>query len=261
MKKSGFCPRLGPTLFTGPVVFLCIGLGLWQIQRLHWKEGLIAQREAGLAAIPVAPPHTLAAARTLEFHRVIDEGVFLNDKEILVNAIGPQGVAGYDVLTPLREAGGRIIFVNRGFVPARLKDPATRQAGEPAGNVRVAGLLRLPPGEKPNWFIPDNRPDLHSWFWIDLKAMSTADGLAANGLAVGGPAGVAPFYIDADATPNPGGWPKGVARLPALPNNHLQYVITWFSLAAAALVIYFLSQRRNAGGEPGEGAGDDAGGR
>ncbi len=61
---------------------------------------------------------------------------------------------------------------------------------------------------------------------------------AADGLA-----NVAPFYIDADATPNPGGWPKGAVTLPALPNNHLQYAITWFSLAAAALVIYFLSQR------------------
>jgi surfeit locus 1 family protein len=239
MSRSGFRPRLGPTLFTGPVVLLCVALGLWQLQRLHWKEDLIAQCEAALAAPPVAPPHTLADARALEYHRVIDEGVFLHDKEILVNAIGPEGGTGFNVLTPLREPGGGIVFVNRGFVPTGLKDPAKRRAGEPAGMVRVAGLLRLPPDEKPGWFIPHNQPGRNSWFWIDLGAISAADGLI----------GVAPFYIEADATPNPGGWPKGRASLPALPNNHLQYAITWFSLAVSALVIYFLAQRRVARGD------------
>ena len=70
----------------------------------------------------------------------------------------------------------------------------------------MQGLLRLPPAGRPNWFLPDNRPDLNYWFWVDLPAMSAADKLDR----------VAPFYIDADATPNPGGWPKGgVTRLDA----------------------------------------------
>lgn len=237
MKTGGFRPRLGPTLFSGAVVLLCLGLGVWQIERLHWKEGLIARREAGLAAPPVAPPPTLAAARALEFHRVVAEGVFLNDREIPLHAIGPGGEAGFDILTPLRLSDGHIVVVDRGFVPSALKDPAARRAGEPGGRVRVAGLLRLAPDGKPNWFIPDNRQDRSSWFWIDLAAISAADRLH----------GVAPYYIDADATPNPGGWPLGRARLPALPNHHLQYALTWFSLAAAALVIYLLSQRRNSG--------------
>ena len=238
MSMSGFRPRLAPTLFTAPVVLICLALGAWQLQRLEWKRGLIAQREAALAAPATPPPQTLADARALEFHPVFDEGVFLNDKEILRNAIGPQGGAGFDVLTPLREAGGRIVFVNRGFVPTELKDRAKRRAGEPGGAVRIAGLLRLPPDGKPNWFVPDNRPDLGSWFWVDLTAMSAADRLA----------GVAPFYIDADATPNPDGWPEGGVSLPELPNHHLQYAITWFSLAVAGVVIYVLSQRRDARG-------------
>ena len=66
--------------------------------------------------------------------------------------------------------------------------------------------------------------------------------LAAMAKAAGLPA-VAPFYINADATPNPGGWPRGGAGLPALPNHHLQYAITWFALAVAAIVIYVLAQR------------------
>ena len=197
---------------------------------------MIAQRAATLMAPPVAPPLTLEEARSLEFRRVVDDGVFLDDKEILVHAIGPRGGAGFDVLTPLRQANGRIVVVNRGFVPIDIKDRAKRRAGEPAGLVHVAGRLRLPPQQKPGWFVPDNAPRQGEWYWIDLPAMLAAQGLAP----------AAPFYIDADATPNPGGWPRGGVTLPALPNHHLQYAITWFSLAAAALVIYWLAQRPEA---------------
>ena len=236
---SGFRPRLAPTLFTISVVLVCAALGVWQLQRLEWKRALIAQREAAMKAAPVAPPQALSDARTLEFHRVVADGVFRNDKEIYLNTIGPKGGAGFEVLTPLQEVDGRIVFVDRGFVPTGLRSPAKRTAGQPAGTVRVAGLLRLPPPHKPNWFVPDNRADRDDWYWVDLTAMGAADSLA----------NVAPFYIDADATPNPGGWPKGGVTLPELPNHHLQYAITWFSLAAAAIVIYLLSERSAARGD------------
>jgi surfeit locus 1 family protein len=234
-----FRPRLAPTLFTIPVVAVLVALGVWQLQRLEWKSRLIAERATAVAAAPVAPPQTLAEARTLEFHRVTVEGVFLHDKEILLNAIAAKGDAGFDVLTPLREAAGRIVFVNRGFVPTELKDPATRTASQPAGTVHVSGLLRVPPQEKPGWFIPDNRPDRNAWFWIDLPAMAAADGIA----------NLAPFYIEADATPNPGGWPRGGVTPLALPNDHLQYALTWFSLAAALVVIYVVYHSRAGGPE------------
>jgi len=231
---SGFRPRFWPTFLSALIVLVCLGLGAWQVQRLYWKEGLIAARAAAVDAPPIAPPETAEAARTMEFRHVVDEGAFLNDKELFVGATAESGTIGYHVLTPLREAGGRIVFVNRGYVPAELKDPAKRQAGELAGPVRVNGLLRLPPDGKPNWFLPDNRPDLNYWFWVDLPAMAKADGVA----------NVAPFYIDADATPNPGGWPKGGVTRLALPNDHLQYAITWFGLAIAMAVIYFVSSRQ-----------------
>ena len=225
------------------MVGLCLALGVWQVERLHWKEGLIAQRAAAFAAPPVAVPRTLADARPLDLHRVVADGVFLNNKEVLVHAIAPSSLAagglGFDVLTPLRLADGRIVFVNRGFVPAALKDPAARQAGEPAGQVHVAGRLRLPHSAKPGWFLPDNRPITAAgrgeWYWIDLPMLAATDGLP----------GAAPFYIEADAAPNPGGWPLGSAALPELPNHHLQYAITWFSLALAGAVIFVLSQRRD----------------
>jgi surfeit locus 1 family protein len=232
-RLGGFRPHLAPTLFTVPVVLLCLALGVWQLQRLHWKEGLIARREATLKAPPVAPPPSLDAARGLELRRVVAKGVLLNDKEILVHAIGPKGEAGFNVLTPLRQEGGHIVFVNRGFVPSGLADPRRRAAGEVDGTVRIAGRLRLAPHDRSGWFIPDNRPDTGEWFWIDLGAMAAADRLGD----------VARYYIAADATPNPGGWPEGGVSLPELPNHHLQYAITWFSLAVAAAVIYVLAQR------------------
>jgi surfeit locus 1 family protein len=234
---TDFRPLLWPTVFSLPMLLICLALGAWQVERLFWKQDLIAQRQAAVAAAPAAVPKSLAEARDMEFRHVSDQGVFLNDKEIFLGATSEGGGQGYQVLTPLLEPGGRVVFVNRGYIPAELKDPEKRAAGQISGTVRVQGLLRLPLAGKPNWFLPDNRPDLNYWFWVDLPAMSAADKLDR----------VAPFYIDAAATPNPGGWPKGGVTRLMLPNNHLQYAITWFSLAVALSVIYVLYHRRNAG--------------
>jgi len=231
-------PLLWPTIFTVPTMLLLLALGSWQIERLYWKRELIEQRQAAVSAAPVGV-RSLEDAKGMEFRHVTDEGVFLHDKEIFLGATSEVGRQGYQILTPLLEPGGRMVFVNRGFIPAELKDPARRAAGQLAGTVRVQGLLRLPPAGRPAWFLPDNRPDLNYWFWVDLPAMSAADKLE--------PDRVASFYIDADASPNPGGWPKGGVTRLALPNDHLQYAITWFSLAVALMVIYFLFHRRDAG--------------
>jgi surfeit locus 1 family protein len=190
-----------------------------------------------LAAAPVPAPRTEQEALSLLFHRVVVRGAFLHDRELFLAAILHPGEAGFDVLTPLRQSDGRIVFVNRGFVPQERRDPATRAAGQIPGRVRVVGLLRLPPRGKPNPFLPGNRPDRNEWYWIDLPAMARADALS----------GVAPFIIDADATPNPGGWPKGGLTRVTLPNHHLQYALTWFSLAVAMAVIYYRYHRQGPG--------------
>ncbi len=229
-----FRPRLVPTLFTVPGVLILLALGIWQVQRLHWKEGLIAQRDAAVVAAPIALPQTMAEARADEFRHVVADGAFQNDKELFLAATSDSGEAGYQVVTPLKMTDGRTIFVNRGFIPLELKDPAKRAAGQLSGPQRVVGLLRVPPAEKPSFFLPNNRPDLNLWFWVDLPAMARQDGIADP----------PPFYIDADKTPNPGGWPKGGITVLDLPNNHLQYAITWFLLAIALAVIYVLYHRQ-----------------
>jgi surfeit locus 1 family protein len=235
MPAISFQPRLVPTLFAVPIVLLCLGLGVWQVQRLAWKEGLIAQRAAATKAAPVPAPQALADAKKLEFRPVTLDGVFLNDREIYLHAIAPSGREGYQVLTPVTVAEGQAVFIDRGFIPTELRDPAKRAAGQLSGTQHVTGLVRLPPSGRPNWFLPDNNAAKNHWFWVDLPAMAAADRLEK----------VAPYYVDADATPNPGGWPQGGAELlPELPNHHLQYAITWFALAVAMIVIYVMFHRR-----------------
>jgi surfeit locus 1 family protein len=208
-----------------------IGLGTWQIERLHWKEDLIAKRAGAIAAPPVELPRTLEGARPLEFHRVQVRGQFVYEHEIPVHAIERQrGAAGYLVVTPLRLGDGTVALVERGWVSTEKRSAATRPAGNPPGEVAVDGLLRMAPAEKPGWFIPANDPGRGEWFWIDLPALAHAAGLPE----------ALPFYVEAGPTPNPGGLPVGGQANTDLPNDHLQYAITWYALAAALAVIYLL---------------------
>jgi surfeit locus 1 family protein len=204
-----------------------LSLGVWQLERKAWKEGIIAQIEAraygpALAAPPPDEwPRWSAAAD--EYRRVRLSGTFLHDKEVLVHGLmaARRGspAQGFYVFTPFALAGGGIVMVNRGFVPTELRDPGRRAAGQLAGETTVTGLARAP--ETRGWFLPENEPARDSFFVRSLADMQAARSLA----------GLAPFYVDADATPNPGGWPRGGQTRLSLPNDHLQYALTWFGLA------------------------------
>ena len=231
-----------PTVFAAAGVVVLLGLGTWQVERLFWKEGLIAARRAAVAAPPVDLPESLAAAKDLEFHRLRATGRFLNDRELYLGATSDDGHPGYLVVTPLVTSSGATLLVERGFIPEAKRAPATRTAGEISGEVTVNGLLRLPPAGKPAWFIPDNDAARNYWFYVDVPAMAAAAHLDR----------VLPFYLDADATPNPGGLPVGGQTRLELPNNHLQYAITWYALAAGLAVVYivFIRGRRAQGMSP-----------
>lgn len=230
---KGFNPQLWPTLFTVPAVLVMLGLGTWQLQRLHWKEALIAERQAGLAA--PATPWGEAGGRLgeLYWHRVSAEGQFLNDRELVLAARSMNGNPGYHIVAPFAILGGPVLLVDRGWVPLDRKEPGARSEGQPLGPVTVTGILR--PGHQPNWLTPDNQPGQNFWFWMDLAAMVRA--AAVEDRAVTG------VYLEADATPNPGGFPIGGQTRTELPNDHLQYAITWYALAVALIVIYILYHR------------------
>jgi surfeit locus 1 family protein len=209
-------------------VLLMSGLGAWQLQRLRWKEEVLAQiaarRDAPATAIPARENWAALNPRDYDYRHVVVHGVFDHAKESYLfraSATGAAGGgAGYEVLTPLRlEAAGEVI-VNRGFIPAELQDPARRAAGQVSGEVTVTGLMRPP--EARNTFTPADELDKNLWFTRDPPALAAHWGLSD----------AAPFSVDADATPNPGGWPKGGATVMTIPNNHLSYALTWFALAA-----------------------------
>lgn len=211
-------------------------LGLWQMQRLAWKEGLIAQIEARSHAEPTElPPRAQWAAldpEQYEYRRVRATGRFEHEREVQIfRASGPNaGLSqpGYLVVTPLRLADGAHVLVTRGFVPEANRDPATRPAGQIPGEVTIVGLMRGP--ESRNAFTPADDPARNAWFTRDPALIAGSLGLAD----------AAPFSIDADATPVPGGLPRGGATVVAIKNDHLSYALTWFGLAATLVAVFGL---------------------
>jgi surfeit locus 1 family protein len=261
--KSGGRPAGAPRrrswlslLLPAFVVFcILIGLGVWQIQRKAWKEGLIASLTERLAAPPEAlPPATrwpqLDQAED-EYHRVEFRAQFEPNREALVFASaaafrpdvdGP----GYWVFAPARLADGSVVMVNRGFVPDGRQAPSSRLAGESSGPLDIVGTMRWPDAR--HWFTPADDPTHNLWFSRDPAAIAAAEKI--------GP--VAPFYVEQEAPVPPGGLPQPGKLVVSLPDNHLQYALTWFGLAAvlAAVTISFaLSSTRRRGAQPGTAPG------
>jgi surfeit locus 1 family protein len=234
---------LVPALFTLVGVVLLIGFGVWQLERKAWKEALIAAIARRMNAPPVPLPPlqrwtSLDAARD-EFTRVTFPAAFEHDQEALVfagaSAFRPDvSGTGYWVFTPARLSDGARVVVNRGFVPEANKDPATRAAGLVTGPVEIVGVLRWP--EHAGAFTPAGDPARNLWFARDQFAIAAAKGWS----------NVAPFYVELEAPPPPGGLPLPGKLVVNLPNNHLQYAITWFGLAAvlAAVFAAFARARR-----------------
>ena len=241
------------SIFMAAVLALLVGLGVWQLQRLEWKKGLIAQIEARTKAEPVWLAEAVRRARggeDVSYLRVRAEGTFDHGKEMHLYALS-DGVAGWHVITPLKTEAGDIVLVDRGFVPEAKRDPQSRADGQVAGTVTVVGLARNP--ESQGAFIPDNEPAANRWFWRDLPAMTAAAGLDQKD--------VAPFLLEAERSEVPGGWPRGGETRLAIKNDHLQYALTWFLMAFCLVVIYAVYLRGRlrpphdasqvAGGDPG----------
>ena len=239
------------TLAIGAAWVACLGvllaLGVWQVERRAWKLDLIdrVEQRVHADAVPAPGPAAWPAINRAddEYRRVTASGRFLHDRETLVQALTVEG-PGYWVVTPLQTADG-VLLINRGFVPSERRDAASRAAGNPDGPAAVAGLLRI--SEPGGGFLRHNDPAANRWYSRDVAAIAAARGLP----------GVAPFFIDADATPNPGGYPVGGLTVIAFPNNHLVYALTWFTLALM-LAGAGLQRLRRGRGEAGAAAARDA---
>jgi surfeit locus 1 family protein len=216
------------------IVILC-GLGVWQLDRKVWKEDLIARLNARLSRAPQDLPPRASWPQLHqddeEFRRVVFPAEFLDGEEALVYTAGSplrpdvKG-PGYWVFAPVRLAGGSIVLVNRGFVPPNHKDPAERSESTPHGIVDVVGVMRWP--EARGTFTPADDPKKNIWFLRDSKSIADFKKWAT----------AAPFYIDQEEPVPAGGWPKPGKLEVQLPDNHLQYAITWFGLALALAGVY-----------------------
>lgn len=211
-----------------------VALGTWQLQRLAWKEGVIAaasgRAHASAQELP-APDHWAAMTREAdEYRHVRVRGVFDHVRETLVYTVrgadeGPPEGPGAFVVTPLMRAGAPPILINRGFVPQDRRDPARRVAGQVTGEVEITGLVRF--SEEASWFVPRNDAARGAFFRRDPASIAAARGLM----------GAAPFIIDLDAGLVPGSLPvAGTTRL-TFPNHHLEYALTWYGLAATLLAV------------------------
>ena len=215
-----------------PALAILVGLGVWQLQRLAWKEALIAEVSARAGAAPVAPPPEAEWASLMpestEYRHVRVSGVYDLAHQALVfralaNPRGRYGGQGTLVLTPLKLADGATIIVNRGFVPLERKDAANVAPPAPA---EVAGLMRA--SEPRNLFTPADDPARGAWYTRDPAGIAAAFGLTR----------VAPFTVDADAAPDPAALPEGGETILAFPNNHFEYALTWFGLGIALAGVF-----------------------
>jgi surfeit locus 1 family protein len=212
---------LVPALSTLAMLAVLIGLGTWQVHRLAWKRGLLAE----IAAAEKAPPVPLPPNPT-PFMKVAVHGRLLADRTALYGAEVREGRAGPalggQLIVPLERTGAPPLLVDLGWVPTERRASIPL----PQGEVTIVGYVRPP--DHPGWFSANDNPALRQFFTLDPQAIGAALGLSR----------VAPFTLIALGPAPPPGQPDPAHALPRPPNNHLQYAITWYGLAAALLVVF-----------------------
>ena len=221
---------VGLTLAAAVGLAILVALGMWQLQRLTWKEALltrIAKLETA-APIPVATALDGAASPAdLDMVRVRVDCPELS-RAAYVELFGlKDGTAGRRLISacPVASSRYRSLLVDRGFV---AEDVSARPGAEgPLGPVSVTGVLRAP--DPPSIFTPKADPASRLWFNRDIPAM-------ASTLDASRPA---PVMLMAETASNPEFPALSPAPIPAaISNRHLEYALTWFGLAAALLGVY-----------------------
>ncbi len=216
-------PQLIPLLFIITSTIVLIWFGIWQVQRLQWKNALIKQIEQ----IQILPPLEALPddLNGLEYRKVILTGVFKYENAL--HMIGRQhgNFPGYFIVTPFElKDDGRIILINRGFSPLEKES-------KPEGLQTIGGVIR--PTREKRFFAPENFPEKNVWFYENIPAMSQTTGLSLSPLVVEqvGKEKKGEFPIVGDGKIN-------------LQNDHLGYAITWFSTAVIGLIMFGFYYRK-----------------
>jgi surfeit locus 1 family protein len=208
-KPTGLTVILGLVCLT-----ILLGLGFWQLDRRDWKQNLVATIAHRLETVAEPLPASLDADWT--YRRVSVAGAVVPNSWFRFPGHSKDGKVGDVLMLLIREDSGRLVLVENAFVGFGEPLPALPTA------VAKEGILRLP--AEPGWFTPANDPAANQWYTADPAAMAVAAGAGQ------GP--VLPFYVvNKDWQPH-------------LPNNHLQYALTWFSFAFIFSVIFILFHRK-----------------
>ena len=220
---------LWPAVMTIAMLIVLIGLGSWQVQRLHWKQDVIGRLTRAEANAPI--PLTADPA---SYAKVMAAGRLRGDLNVLVGAevrntpAGPK--MGAHLIVPLERDNAPTLLVDRGWVPLAPSKPLD----QPSDPVSLTGFVH--PSDKPGWFsATDNQAERH-FYTLNPAAIAAALRLT----------NVEP-YVLVVLGPKPASlWPEPAQHLPRPPNNHLAYVITWYGLAAALVVIFWVYARKGA---------------
>jgi len=239
--NGGSKSRKDLALYIIPVT--TFALGTWQVKRLEWKNGLINDLKTKTQKPPIPLPNDVLVdggrIKELEYRRVSVEGEFDHAKEIFIGPralqtdkpsggggglIGQSGQYGFQVVTPFVLTSGERILINRGWVPRKDKNPKSRKEGQIEGTILLTGLLRS--NEKRPQFTPAVQPNSLDWHYRDVNEFSEI----LNTL---------PVLLDADSTTTIPGGPVGGQTQVHLRNEHMNYILTWYSLTAATLFMIY----------------------
>lgn len=223
-------PALWPTLISLPILVLSLTLGIWQLERREWKRDILDRMAMNQAAAPISLDELLKGDPLRhEYGRVKVSGTFEHGKEFHLAARSLKNKVGLQVVTPFRTDDGRVVLFDRGWIPSEKKDPSKRAEGQVAGRVDLTGIVRR--SQVRRQYAPENVPDKNVWFHVDVPLMRQLAGAPSDSK-------LDTFFFDADAAPNPGGVPIGGQTRLDIPNDHMQYAITWFLIALAMAGVY-----------------------
>ena len=238
-ERAGRRRRVWALVAAVPAFCILLALGFWQLDRLEWKRGLIDRLAERGDAEAIALPEGALDQEALEFRKIRATGSYLNDRELFLGARTHEGASGFEVVTPFRLDDGREILINRGWVPPSAKDTRAREDARLEGEAVQIGIARSGGWKGASWLKPENDPAGNLWIWPDLPAMVAAADLANP---------VTELYLVALPDQHPGAYPLGRVTGAELRNDHLQYALTWFSLAAILVAITGIFVFRGRGG-------------
>ena len=210
-------------IFVLSVITLFCALGTWQLVRLQWKNTLIDQISEGLKSSPVNYSNKVKA----NYQRVVIKGNYNFEKQIYLYSLNDKGQPGYDVITPFEGLNSENVLVNRGWIESNLKnnDIINRTI-----NNKIQGLILK--NVKPNVFKPENDLEKNIWFSINLKQVKEITGKNFSNYIL---------YLEDKKTNIPK--PKKITI--DLPNNHLKYAITWYSISISIFGYFLYFRKKN----------------